>query len=316
MFGVKTQGICFGHDAVRPLADLHRHLDGSLRPQTVLELAADMATSVPDDLPFFVGMGLPAALSRFAFTLSLLQQPSAVRRVAAEMCEDAHEEGVGTLEIRFAPQLHKGALPEDIVDAALGGVAGRAGLILCGLYGESPSVLELLVEIAAHRPGVVGLDLAGGPLSHHRWKMIDYRAAFEAAGQLGMGRTVHAGEGRPPEEIRTAITVLGANRIGHGTSLLDDPSVVDLVRSRGVTIEACVTSNLHTGCIDRVEDHPLPKWLDAGVKVCICTDNTLLSNVNASEEHAVVSTIPGMTSSHIDRSIQMGHAAAFVRANA
>src|SRR6185369_6374685 len=121
-----------------PLADLHRHLDGSLRPSTIAELAREAGVRVPDDLAFSPGMGLDAALSRFAFTLSLLQSPAAVKRVAAEICEDAAAEGVTTLEIRFAPQLHRGAGIEAIVEAAITGIAGRAGLILCGLYGEPP----------------------------------------------------------------------------------------------------------------------------------------------------------------------------------
>src|SRR5262245_57753071 len=112
-----------------PLADLHRHLDGSLRPATLAELAAQAGVKVPEDLRFHEGMGLAEALSRFAFTLSLLQTPDAVKRVAAEICEDAAAEGITTLELRFAPQLHRGAPIEAIVDAALEGAAGRAGLI-------------------------------------------------------------------------------------------------------------------------------------------------------------------------------------------
>src|SRR5262245_2522762 len=148
-----------------PLADLHRHLDGSLRLATLEELLARRGARVPERLRFERGMGLEAALERFALTLSVLQEPDAVRRVAREICEDAAKDGVTTLEIRFAPQLHTGASLEAIVDAALEGVQGRAGLILCGLYGEPPEVLERLVDVAAPRKGVVGIDLAGGPAS-------------------------------------------------------------------------------------------------------------------------------------------------------
>ena len=233
------------------LPDLHRHLDGSLRPGTVAELAATLGLRVPADLPFSPGMGLEAALSRFAFTLSLLQSDGAVRRVAAEICEDAASEGVSTLEIRFAPQLHGGRL-EGIVDAALEGADSRAGLILCGLYGEDPALLSRLMRVAASRPGVVGLDLAGGPAPGQAWAMADYAAPFREAAELGLGRTVHAGEGRPPAEIRTAIEVLGASRIGHGTTLLDDPAVLEVVLQRSITVEACLSSNWHVGA--------LPHW--------------------------------------------------------
>src|SRR5690349_3610180 len=117
------------------LPDLHRHLDGSLRASTLRELAARSGREVPADLAFHAGMGLGDALAKFAFTLSVLQEPAAVTRIAAEICEDALAGGVSTLEIRFAPQLHGGASIPAIVDAALEGIDGRAGLILCGLYG-------------------------------------------------------------------------------------------------------------------------------------------------------------------------------------
>lgn len=295
------------------MADLHRHLDGSLRPATIEELAARAGVKVPADLAFRAGMGLAEALSKFAFTLSLLQAPEAVRRVAAEMCEDAAADGVTTLEIRFAPQLHRGASAGAIVDAALEGAAGRAGLVLCGLYGEPPSVLEELVRVGASRSGVVGIDLAGGPTPGHDFGMKDYARAYRRAAEAGLGRTVHAGEGRPAREIRDAVELLLAQRIGHGTTLLSDPSVVDLVRERQVTIEACPTSNVHTGVIRSVSEHPLPRWLDAGVRACICTDNTLLSAVVSTEEHRRAGEIPGMTPEKLRQAIAWGHAGAFKR---
>ena len=296
-----------------PFADLHRHLDGSLRPETIEELAARAGARVPADLAFRPGMGLAEALSKFAFTLSLLQEPAAVRRVASEMCEDAAADGVTALEIRFAPQLHRGATVEAIVDAAVEGAAGRAGVVLCGLYGEPPPVLDELVRAAATRPGVVGIDLAGGPAPGHAFGLKDYAPAYRRAAELGLGRTVHAGEGRPPREIREAIEVLGAQRIGHGTTLLEDPAVLDLVRERQVTIEACPTSNVHTGVVGSVVEHPLRRWLDAGVRVCVCTDNTLLSAVTSSEEHRRVGEIPGMTAEKLRQAIAWGHAGAFRR---
>lgn len=296
-----------------PLADLHRHLDGSLRPSTVRELAAARNVAVPPDLPFTKGMGLAAALDRFRFTLSLLETPAAVRRVASEICEDAAREGVTTLEIRFAPQLHVGASLEAIVDAALEGIAGRAGLLLCALYGEPPDLVARLVATAASRPGVTGLDLAGGPSSGQSFGLADYEPAFARARDLGLGRTVHAGEGRPPAEIRTAVERLHAQRIGHGTTLLDDPRVLELVLARGVTIEACPTSNVHTGVIPDVAAHPLARWLALGVRACVNTDNTLLSAVDAPEEHRRVLAIPGLSRELLERAVAHGHAARFAR---
>ena len=294
------------------LSDLHRHLDGSMRASTLAALAAERSLTVPPDLPFFAGMGLQEALSRFAFTLRCLDHPASVQRVAAEICEDAEEEGVTTLEIRFAPQLHGGD-PADFVDAALAGIDGRAGLLLCGLYGEPPSVLDRLVDLAIPRPGVVGIDLAGGPTPSNRFGLSDYTAPFRRAAKAGLGRTVHAGEGRPPSEIRVAIEALGAQRIGHGTTLLDDMEVADLVAERGVTLEACPTSNWQVGVIADVSAHPLPRWLDLGLKVCINTDNTLLSQLSAPEELELAARMAGMTDAKVKRLLDCGHDAAFSR---
>ncbi len=294
------------------LSDLHRHLDGSLRRSTLEELAAAHGKTVPADLCFFPGMGLTAALARFEFTLSLLQTTDAVRRVASEMCEDAAEDDVTTLEIRFAPQLHPGAGPiEEVVEAAADGIAGRAGLLLCGLYGEPPAVLDGLVDVAASHPGVVGIDLAGGPAPFHDVHLADYAAPFTRARDLGLGRTVHAAEGRRPEEIRVAVERLHAQRIGHGTTLLEDGSVLDLVLARDVTIEACPTSNWQVGVIPSVEAHPLPRWLELGVRACVNCDNTLLSDVVESEELRRVRAIPGMTDERLAQAVANGHAAAF-----
>ena len=294
------------------LADLHRHLDGSLRPATLRELAARAGVALPADVRFHPGMGLEGALSRFALTLAVLQELDAVRRVADEICQDAAADRVTTLEIRFAPQLHGHPIPA-VIDAALEGVAGRAGLILCALYGDSPALVDQLVDAAADRPGVVGLDIAGGPSAAHAWGLAAYAAAFRRAADLGLGRTVHAGEGRPAGEIAAAVEIALAQRIGHGTTLLDDPAVVELIVERGITIEACPTSNLHTGAIARPEDHPLPRWLALGVRVCVCTDNTLFSDVTASEELARARALPAMSDELAAAAVAAGHAGRFSR---
>jgi adenosine deaminase len=293
------------------LADLHRHLDGSLREVTLRELAAAAGVEVPSNLRFTPNMGLGQALACFRVTVAALQRADALRRVASEICEDAAREEVTTLELRFAPQLH-GAI-EPAIDAVLDGLAGRAGLILCALYGDSPAEVEVLVRAGAQRKGVVAIDLAGGPALVNAWKLGDYARPFRLAAELGLGRTVHAGEGRPPSEIRTAIVELGAQRIGHGTTLLADPEVVELVRERGVVIEACLTSNLHTGVIRQIADHPLPRWLAAGVRACICTDNTLFSATSSEAEHALARALPGMTDELMEQAIRTGHATAFSR---
>jgi len=296
----------------KPLVDLHRHLDGSLREATLIEMAQANNIKLPDQLRFFKGMGLSDALARFEITLSVLQCPNAVERVANEICEDAQAENVDCLEIRFAPQLHTGAPMQEIVDAALSGIAGRAGLLLCALYGEAPNILDELVNIGASRTGVVGIDLAGGPAPTHTWSMQDYAPAFTRARNLGLGRTVHAGEGRPPAEIAMAITHLHAQRIGHGSTILDDLKVVDLVLEKNVTLEACPTSNIHTGIIQTLEEHPLKQWLARGIKACICTDNTFFSDVDAPTEFTAVSNALNLEADEEQSLLNNGHRASFV----
>lgn len=295
------------------LSDLHRHLDGSLRLETTLSLARELDVKVPDPLTFHPGMGITRALERFRFTLSLLKRPEAIRRVSSELCEDAATDGVTTLEVRFAPQLHAPSPIDEAIDAALEGLSDRAGLILCGLYGEPPDLLGELVELGAPRPGVVGLDLAGAPLPEHRYRIEDYADAFLEAGRRGLGRTVHAGEGRPVHEIVIALERLGADRIGHGVTLLDDPRAQELVLDRGVTVEACLTSNLQTGAVSQLEDHPLPRWLRSGINACLCTDNTLFSMTTSSRELALARKLPGMNEAFVAQAIRCGHQAAFRR---
>lgn len=296
-------------------AELHRHLDGSLRPTTVQELARRRKLEIPQPLEFHTGMGLQAALDRFRFTLQLLRDPDPVRRVADEMCQDARNEGLSALEIRFAPQLHLGADPATILDAALEGAAGRATFILCGLYGESPDALASLVELARTRPRVVGLDLAGGPTGAHDFSMLDYRDVFREAGAVGLGRTVHAGEGRPPAEIGVAIEHLKAERIGHATTILESPEVVSLALEHGVTLEACITSNLQTKAIGALEEHPLPRWLDAGLDAVVCTDNTLFSATTLSRELELAAALPGMSRAKVNRVVEQSNRALFQRPN-
>ncbi len=267
------------------MVELHCHLDGSMRLSTLKDLLREKGYKIPKDIKFHPGMGLTEALSRFKTTLSVLQEPKSVERVVEEMCLDAKAFGHSFTEIRFAPQLHHGAPIEEIVDAAISGLCEHSSLILCGLYGENPQVLNILVEIARVKERVVGIDLAGGPLPQHKWSLLDYSGAFSKARKYGIGRTVHAGEGRSPKEIEVAINFLHAQRIGHGLTLLEDRKVLDLVREKDVTIEACITSNWHTGGIKKLSEHPIKKWIDEDVRVAICADNTLLSDTILPQEY-------------------------------
>lgn len=297
----------------QPLADLHRHLDGSIRPSTLAEFARQDGVVIPDPLLFSPGMGLDDALARFVFTLGRLDRTDRLTRVAHEVCEDATLEGVSTLEVRFGPLLHGDLPPADALDSVIEGIGGRAGVLLCGLYGDAPHVFDALIALAKSRPQVVGLDVAGAPQREHTWGLRDYQKPMQRARDLGLGVTIHAGEGRPAAEIGVAIEALGATRIGHGTTLLDAPDVLEKVVERGIIIEACITSNVHVGAIPSAEAHPLAAWLKQGVKACVCTDNPLFSEVTSSSEHALARQLPGMTKDLLVQAIRHGHEARFIR---
>ena len=297
------------------MIELHCHLDGSLRFNTLQQLAVrqDKPIPIPREVGFHKGMSLQTALKKFQLTLSLLQKPQYITRVAREICEDAEATGVESLEIRFAPQLHNGASMDRIVDAAIDGLDWNANLILCGLYGEPPEILSNLVDIAKTRSRVVGIDLAGGPLPTHKWSLFDYIEPFEEAKRHGIGRTVHAAEGRSPKEIEVAINFLHAQRIGHGTTILEDQKVVDLVREKNVVLEACITSNIHTGVIDNFGDHPIKKWIRQDIPVSICADNTLMSNTDLSIEIMNTKYFCGLTDEDVQKTYNWGRQALFRR---
>ena len=262
------------------MIELHCHLDGSIRESTLAEfLGFD-----PSEIYFYKGMGLANALNSFQTTLGTIQTPDLVQKAVDSLCTDLTFSGVYDAEIRFAPQLHYGAPLEEIVDAAQAGLYGNKRLILCGLYGEHPRVLNRLVETARRREKVVGIDLAGAPRDDDRWSLLDYSEAFTKARDYGLGRTVHAGEGRSAKEIEVAINFLHAQRIGHGLSVLDDWKTMDLVLQKDVLIEACLTSNYHTGCIKEYSEHPMSKWMHEGIKFSICADNMLLSQTDLENE--------------------------------
>lgn len=312
--GRKDEAPLLGY-LMKKRADLHRHLDGSLRESTVHELARELGLEVPADLYFKPHMDLHSALAYFGFTLSLLQNKKNITRVASEICEDAKADGVELLEVRFGPHLHldQGLKLEEVIDSALEGLDGKAGLILCGLYGDDPKLIESFVELSKERKGVVALDLAGGPSSGQDFCLEDYAGAFTKAAEYGMGRTVHASEGRSPIEIITAIEKLHAQRIGHGVTLLESDMATQLVLDKKIIIEACPTSNLQCGVIPSYEEHPIGKWLDLGVKACLNTDNTFFSQVSSSEEHHRALNIQGMDQEKIDQAIENGLIGGFQR---
>ena len=297
------------------LTDLHRHLDGSLRVETAKELAHKFGIPIPSKIYFEDHMGLSEALELFKFSLSLLQDPKNVERVTREIVEDSKEEGVRHLEIRYAPQLHLdgGARIEEVVDASISGLNANTNLILCGIFGEDPKIYDVFFEMAKTRSQIVGIDLAGAPPADKKITLKHYAKKFNIAREKGIRRTVHASEGRDVSEIGDAITFLHAERIGHGTTLLDDPKILDLVCEKGITIESCPTSNVQVNAIKNYELHPLSNWIDYGVSVVICPDNTLFSQINSKTENEKALKIKGMNVEKIEKTKRYGYEARFIR---
>ncbi|MBC7221159.1 adenosine deaminase [Candidatus Bipolaricaulota bacterium] len=283
-----------------PKFDLHCHLDGSLRPGTVRELWDDLPERrrphIADEVGKAVLPPMPCTLETyleaFRITVALLQTPDALERAAFELCQDAANENVVYIEVRFAPLLHlrRGMSPSRVVEAALAGMRRaeaelpiRTGLILCAMRNEPPERSEKVARLAARYgdQGVVGFDLAGPeegfPLSPHV-------QAIRLAQEAGVHVTLHAGEGCCPEHIAEALD-LGAERIGHGVYLFQDPATEARVREAGIPLEVCPTSNLQiSGIMRSLADHPLKRYLDGGIRVTVNTDNRLMSRTSSTDE--------------------------------
>jgi len=278
--------------------ELHLHMDGSIRRSTFLELAKLNNLKVDKDFGFTKGMTLQQALSMFGKTVSVMQQMDVITRITTEICEDLRKDGVEYAEIRFAPQLHSDDT-EEVVRSAIKGLCYGYRLILCGLYGENPSVIEGHVNIAKRYKSVVGIDIAGGPRKTDKWGLHHYVDAYREAKKYGIGRTVHVAEGRSHTEIIDAIKMLGAQRLGHACTLLNSQAAINLVKDMDVVIEACPTSNVHTGIYGDVSEHPIKKWISNHILVSICSDNTLMSNVTTSQEISRVKKYCKLTSDEI-----------------
>lgn len=260
--------------------ELHLHIDGSIRKSTLQEWCPNLCV---DTFGFRNGMTLEECLSCFETTVAALNTPDRINRAVQEICEDQKKIGVNKTELRFAPHIH-GVDPQEMVDAATTALDNDTNVILCGLYGENPKTFELLVDMAKSNDRVVGIDIAGGPKTTDKYGLHHYIDAFAEAKKHKIGRTAHLSEGRPVSEIVDAILSLDVQRIGHGCSLLESDRALSLVKDRNIVIEACPTSNVHTGVYKTPSEHPIKRWIEKGVRVSICADNALMSGTNTISE--------------------------------
>ena len=299
-----------------PKVLLHEHLDGCLRPATVLDLAAqigygELPESDPDRLGkwFFEGAdkgSLPQYLEGFRHTIAVMQTAEALERVAYELAEDLAAENCVYFEVRFAPVFHTA---EDLgLDAVMGAVLKglergksdfgiESGLIVCAMRNQSAELSLKLAELAVSwfDRGCCGFDLAGEEAGHPAKHHVN---AFQLIKRSNGSITVHAGESFGPESIWQAVQFCGAHRIGHGTHLIDDIAIYEgkvvkvgslatYVLDHRIPIECCLQSNVHTGAVKSLEEHPFPYLLREGYRVTLNTDNRLMSHTTMTDEFRV-----------------------------
>jgi adenosine deaminase len=294
-----------------PKVLLHEHLDGVLRPKTVIELAGiakydQLPTKHPEELARWFHQGanqgsLPKYLQGFAHTIAVMQTEEALERVAYEQAEDLSRDGVVYFETRFAPIFHtrKGLSHQQVVSAVLkGSERGRkdfgisSGLIICAMRNMDVSLEMAELAVDFRERGVVGFDLAGEEGGFPPKKHVD---AFHYIQRQNFNITIHAGEGFGKESIWQAIQYCGAHRIGHGTRLIDDIAVADgkavklgdlaqYVLDKRIPLEICLLSNVHTGAARSLPEHPFKIFYQERFRVTLNTDNRLMSDTAMTKE--------------------------------
>ncbi|NOT35403.1 MAG: adenosine deaminase [Candidatus Eisenbacteria bacterium] len=312
-----------------PKTDLHCHLDGCLRPRTLLELADSQGVKLPTrNIPQLTRLleagkrtrNLGDYLKIFDLTLSVLQERDALYRVAYELAEDAASENVRHLEVRYSPLLHrKKKLPyEDIVNPVIEGLrdAGvrfglSTGVILCGIRSLAPRRSVELAELAVAYKGrgVLAFDLAG---QERDYPAKAHRSAFQLILKHNINSTVHAGEAFGSASIAQALHYCGAHRIGHGTRLLEDPDLMRYVTDHRIPLEVCLSSNVQTRVAKSYADHPFGFYFRQGVRVTLNTDSRLISATTVSEEIGIAAKTFRLSPYEIKRVIINGFKSAFL----
>jgi adenosine deaminase len=297
-----------------PKAELHQHLDGALRPETAVELAAAVGISMTLGEARRRMVAPPRCanqaelLTYFDLPIALLQTRSALRRAAGELVTTLADDGIGYGEIRWAPRLHleRGlavpevleAVIEGVADgvAALGDAAPLIGLIVTAMRSHPPGAnVQLARRAASVGWPIVGFDLAG---LEAEWPAPPHAAAFVAAAEGGLALTAHAGEVPGPERVREALA-LGVTRIAHGVTAVEDDSLVALLRERDITLDLCPTSNVQAGIVPSLAAHPLALLHRAGVSVTCSTDDRTVSASTLTGELARVAIAQHLTAAEL-----------------
>src|SRR5437899_1443020 len=310
-----------------PKAELHVHLDGCLRPETMLELARAQGVRLPADTPEALTQALSVKgsrsleeyLSKYEITLSVMQAAEALERIAYEFVRGVAAQHVRYVEVRYSPALHRPALTlTEAIEAPLAGIkraeaetGTKVGLIICGIRTLPPAVsLELAQAAADYRSaGVVAFDLAGAERGH---PAADERAAFAHAARHGLACTCHAGEGDGPDSIHEALHACGARRIGHGTRLGEDPALLAYVVEHRIPLEMCLSSNVHTRTVAALAEHPFKRYLDQGVVVTLNTDGRLMDGISLTDEYYLAHAVLGLSRQDLARVVLASCESAFL----
>jgi adenosine deaminase len=312
-----------------PLIDLHRHLDGSVRLETILDLGRLHKIPLPGDTldalrPHVIVTtpqpGLIEFLAKFKWMTAVLADYDACRRIARENVEDAHREGIRYIELRFSPAFMADAHnldPSRVTAAVIEGVREgeettgvKANLIgiLTRTYGPVRARRELRA-LLDHKNEITALDLAG---DEGNWPAELFIGHFKEGRDAGWQVTVHAGEAAGAQSIVTAVDQLGAIRIGHAVRAVEDEGVMDLLRERRIGIEANLTSNVQTSTVPDYASHPLRKFLEAGLLATINTDDPGISGIDLAYELDVAAPAAGLDESQIVRSLENAWDIAFL----
>jgi adenosine deaminase len=310
-----------------PKAELHVHLDGCLRPATMLDLARAQGIRLPADTPEGLAQALYVKharnleeyLTKYEITLSVMQTAAALERIAYEFVLDAAADGLRYVEVRYSPLLHRPALTlGQAIEAPLAGIKRgeaetgiKVGLIVCAIRTRPPAEsLELARAAADYRAaGVVAFDLAG---PERGFPARDHAAAFAYAAQHGMACTCHAGEGDGPDSIHQALHECGARRIGHGTRIEEDPALLADVVERKIPLEMCLTSNVHTHAVPSLAEHPFRRYLEQGVVVTLNTDGRLMDGISLTDEYFAAQNVLGLTKADLARVVLNACESAFL----
>lgn len=312
-----------------PLVDLHRHLDGNILPATVWDLGHKHGIELPgNSLAEFTKHAqiqgqtsdLLAFLQKLDYGVSVLADYDSIYRIAKENILDAKAQGLNYTELRFSPFYMSQAFNlnlSEVVNVTADAVMSTAkevgiGVNLIGILSRTFGVdacSKELDAILAHKDKICALDLAGDEINYPAELFVDH---FKQARDAGLNITVHAGEADGPQSVWNAIELLGATRIGHGVKAIEDPKLMSYLADNDIVIESCPTSNFQTATVTDLTQHPLPKFLDAGVKVCLNTDDPAVSNITIKHEYEVVSDVLKLNDTQIEQIQRNGVNAAFI----